>query len=179
MSDQNGELLFAPDVPFSAVDLKHGRLPNQLYRRIAGFYLVPAMELAKTRHDFAAGLLVVCAADALGGFITGASANTARTVGFFQSIPGLQDPEVAVLFVDHFRHGLVHEARVKCGGKFSVEVHSVAERQGASLAVNPRLLAEAVHARLVAYRDQLNSNTAALAALKKTIRRRFATELKC
>lgn len=178
MSDQNGELLFAPGVPFAAVDLRLGGLPNQLYRRIAGFYLTPAMELAKGRHDFAAGLLVVCAADALGGFITGASANTARTVGFFQSIPGLHDPAIAQLFVDHFRHGLVHEARVKCGGKFSVDVHSVAERQGSSLVVNPCLLASAVHTRLTVYRDLLNTDPVALTALKKTIRTRFATELK-
>jgi hypothetical protein len=171
------ELYFAPGVPFSAVDLRHGGLPNQFYRRIAGFYLNPAVELAASRHDFAAGLLTVCAADALGGFMTGASGTTERIVGFFRAIRGLENEDVVRLFVDHFRHGLVHEARVKNGGEFSMEVPRVAERRGASLVVNPHLLADAVHARLTEYCARLNKETAELSALKRKIERRFSTEL--
>jgi hypothetical protein len=177
MSRIGDELYFAPGIPFAAVDLQFGGLPNQFYQRIVGFYLNPAIKLAQARHDFAAGILAVCAADALGGFITGASGSTERIVGFIRAIPGLEDEGIARLFVDHFRNGLVHEARVKDGGEFSMEVPRVALRRGSSLAVNPRLLADSVHARLSEYRDRLNGNTDELKALKRKIRRRFATEL--
>jgi hypothetical protein len=178
MSRIDDELQFAPGIPFTALDFRYGKLPKQFYRRIVGFYLSPAVELANRRHDFAAGLLAVCAADALAGFITGASGTTERMVGFFRQIDGLGDEEVARLFVDHFRNGLVHEARVKSGGEFSLTAERVAQRRGASLAVNPALLANAVHARLEVFRQQLEKTPADLNALKKKIRSRFSAELK-
>ena len=178
MSRVDDELQFAPGIPFRVLDLKQGKLPRQFYRRIVGFYLDPAIELANRRHDFAAGLLAVCAADALAGFITGASGTTERMVGFFRQIDGLGDEEVARLFVDHFRNGLVHEARVKGGGEFSMAADGVAVRRGSSLAINPVLLAKAVHGRLKDFCQHVEQNPADLNALKKKIRSRFAEELK-
>jgi len=162
----------------SRLDFKHGKLPRQFYRRIVGFYLNPAIELANKRHDFAAGLLTVCAADALAGFITGASGTTERMVSFFRQIDGLGDEEIARLFVDHFRNGLVHEARVKSGGEFYLTAERVAQPRAASLAVNPMLLANAVHARLGGFCQQVEKTPADLNALKKRIRSRFSAELK-
>jgi hypothetical protein len=92
-------------------------------------------------------------------------------------VQGLEDESVARLFVETFRNGLVHEARVKDGGEFSMEVPRVAQKRGGSLAVNPRLLADSVHARLTSYRERLHKETAELNALKRKIRRRFAAEL--
>lgn len=170
-------LLFAPGIPFSSLDMKGGGLPNQFYRRIDGFYLQPAVELAQRRHDFASGLLTVCAADALAGFITGASGTRERMIAFFRHIPGLADQETAALFCEHFRNGLVHDARVKGGSEFSVDVQGVAQRQGERLAVNLCLLAESIRQVLRSYRDRLNRDPEELRSLRTRIRRRFAHEL--
>lgn len=170
-------LYFAPEVAFSAVDLRGGRLPDQFYQRIDGFYLQPAIELACCRRDFAAGLLTVCAADALAGFITGASGTKERMVAFFRHIPGLDEPETAKLFCEHFRNGLVHDARVKQGSEFSVEIRGVAQRQGTRLAVNPLHLAEGVRRVLQEYRERLHHDHNELKSLRARIRRRFKVEL--
>lgn len=170
-------LLFAPGIPFSSVDMKGGGLPNQFYRRIDGFYLQPAVELAQRRHDFASGLLAVCAADALAGFITGASGTKERMVAFFRHIPGLDEPETAKLFCEHFRNGLVHDARVKHGSEFSVGIRGVAQRQGTRLAVNPLLLAGGVRRVLQEYRERLHNDPNELKSLRARIRRRFKVEL--
>jgi hypothetical protein len=177
MSRLGDLLFFAPQIPFSSVDLRGGGLPNQFFRRIDGFYLQPAIELAHRRHDFAAGLMAVCAADALAGFITGASGTTERMIAFFRRVPGLDDQDTAALFCDHFRNGLVHDARVKYGSEFSVDLRGVAQRNGDRLVVNPLLLAKSVRRVLQDYRDRLNRDTAELKSLRARIRRRFKVEL--
>jgi hypothetical protein len=147
MSSINGTLYFAPHVRFADLALASSKLADQFYERINGFYLEPAEVLAERRHDFAAGLLAVCAADVLGDFMTGAATN-ARIVGFFKRIDGLNGDGMAELFVDHFRNGLVHEGRIKKGGMFLIEdMNLVAVKHGASLAVNPVLLGRAVKKR--------------------------------
>ncbi len=113
MSRIGDTLYFAPGIPFSAVDLRKGSLPKQFFRRIDGFYLQPAIELADHQHVFASGLLAVCAVDALGWFITGASGPMERIVGLLQKIPTLDRQDMAEMFCAHFRNGLVHESRVK------------------------------------------------------------------
>ena len=178
MSRIGEDLFFAPGISFADLDFKHGRLPDQFYCRINGYYLEPAWQLARARKDFASGLLTVCAADALGGFITGANAHRERMIGFFQSIDGLSTPELAGIFVDDFRNGLVHSARVKSGGEFSSDIRVVAVRRGRSLAVNPGLLAKAVHARLATYCVQVRRNPDDLKVLVTRLRRKFSVELR-
>jgi hypothetical protein len=59
-------LSFAPGITFADLDIINGeRLPTQFRQRMAGFYLNPAIDLAVDDHAFAAGVLVVCAIDAL------------------------------------------------------------------------------------------------------------------
>jgi hypothetical protein len=170
-------LYFAPGVAFSSLDIRGGRLPDQFFQRIDGFYLQPAIELARNRHDFAAGLMAVCAADALAGFVTGASGTKERMVAFFRHIPGLDERETAELFCEHFRNGLVHDARVKGGSEFSVDIRGVAQRHGDRLAVNPLGLAEGVRRMLAEYRKRLYRDYTEMKSLRARIRRRFKVEL--
>ncbi len=178
MSDIDGDLQFAPGIPFHALDFRSGKLADQFEARIEGFYIDPALSLAKNRFDFAAGLLAVCAADALGGIFTGASGTRSRMVGFFRTIPGLDRKNFAELFCDDFRNGLVHDARVKNGGKFSINYDDAAVPFGSSLEVNPYALALNVRKTLREQCAQARKNAAELKALAAVIKRRFEDDIK-
>src|SRR5262245_34518473 len=119
MSRIADELYFAPGIRFADLDLSGNRLPSQFQCRIAGFYLKPAIDLARSKHAFAAGVLVVCAMDALALLATGSSSVTGRIKSLCQRIPGLDSPEMADIFCESFRNGLVHQARIKNGSEFS------------------------------------------------------------
>ncbi len=177
MSDIDGVLQFAPGIPFHVLDFRSGKLADQFEARIDGFYISPALALEAGRFDFAAGLLAVCAADALGGIFTGASGTRGRMIGFFQTIPGLEKKNYAELFCDHFRNGLVHEARVKNGGKFSTNHPEAAVPFGGSLEVNPYALAVSVRETLRIQCALARKNTADLKALGGAIKRRFEDDI--
>jgi hypothetical protein len=171
-------LFFAPGIAFAALDIDTGeRLPTQFRQRIAGFYLNPAVDLAAERHAFAAGVLVVCAIDALALFTTGSQTVTGRIIAFCRNIPELADEENARIFCQSFRHGLVHHARVMDGNEFSDRIKQIAVRNGEHLAVNPLLLAKKVLEMLDEYVDGLNRDPEAKAALLKKIKRTFRYEL--
>jgi hypothetical protein len=140
MSRIRDQLWFAPEVKFADLDWSGTRLPTQFRLRIDGFYLKPAISLAEAGHAFGAGVLVVCALDALAPLITGTTGVRARITGLCRSIPGLDENDNAFIFFEHFRNGLVHEARVKNGSEFSLEITCIAQRRHDRLIVNPRLL---------------------------------------
>jgi hypothetical protein len=98
-------------------------------------------------------------------------------LGFFRRIPGLGDEHTAEIFCDHFRHGLVHEARVKHGSEFSLDAQVVTELRGNRLAVNPLLLASSVRRLLDDFCGQLNSRPDELFIVRKRIAQRFKYEL--
>src|SRR4051812_14418214 len=103
MSRIADELYFAPSVCFAELDWTGNRLPTQFHQRIAGFYLGPALNLARANHAFAAGVLVVCAIDALALVMTGSTAVTARITAFCSKIPDLAIGQNAAMFCEHFR----------------------------------------------------------------------------
>jgi hypothetical protein len=171
-------LYFAPGVTFADLDVVRGeRLPTQFRQRIAGFYLKPAVDLAVEQHAFAAGVLVVCAIDALALFTTGSQSVTGRIIAFCRNIPELAEEENARIFCESFRHGLVHHARVMNGNEFSDGIKKIAVRNGQHLAVNPMLLAKKVIEMLDEYVEDLARNPAAKAAFLKKIKRTFKYEL--
>jgi hypothetical protein len=175
MSRQADELYFAPNVLFRGLDVKTGRaLPSQLRERILGFYLEPALTLVKS-SPFGAGVLVVCAMDALCLFMTGSSGN--RIIGLCRMIPDLASNENAEDFCECFRNGLVHQALVKKGCEFDSDIDTVAVRRGKRLIVNPKKLAEEVVRVLRDHVDFLNKTPHAKAALVRRMRRTFRYEL--
>jgi hypothetical protein len=143
---------------------------------MAGFYLKPAIVLAENHDAFAAGVLVVCAIDALALLSTGASA--CRITAFCKKIPDLAADDNARIFCESFRNGLVHQARVKNGSEFSTDNKRIAIRNDDRLIVNPKLLAQAVLKLLDEYVATLHCNLADKTAFCKWVKRKFRYELK-
>ena len=178
MSRIADRLYFAPSITFADLDIERGeRLPTQFRQRIAGYYLNPAVDLAVEGHAFAAGVLVVCAIDALALFTTGSQSVTGRITAFCRNIPELTEEENARIFCESFRHGLVHHARVMDGNEFDDSINKIAVRNGKHLAVHPLLLAKKVIEMLDEYVDGLNRNPEAKAAFLKKLKRTFRYEL--
>jgi hypothetical protein len=177
MSRVAEQLYFAPSIRFADLDWSGERLPLQFQQRIAGFYLEPAVKLAKARHDFASGILAVCAMDALASFMTGSSGNS-RITGFARKhIPELAAKHDAEMFCDHFRNGLVHEARVKDGSEFSTEINRIVDIRHNYLVVNPLLLSIRVRKVLEDYVVALYHDPKAKNALAKKLKKTFRFEL--
>lgn len=170
------QLYFAPSVRFADVDWKE-RLPTQFQQRILGWYLNPAIELAEKHHAFASGILAVCAIDALALFQTGSNGNARITAFCRKYISDLAEAKDAEMFCDHFRNGLLHEARVKAGSEFSLEIGRTVEIHHKYLAVNPLRLAIRVDEVLKEYVDYLYHNPPAKLSLAKKLKRIFRHEL--
>jgi hypothetical protein len=142
-----------------------------------GFYLKPALELASVKHSFAAGVLVVCAMDALGSLVTGSASTSAKIKSLCRRIPDLSDDEAADIFYESFRNGLVHNARIKRGSEFSVEISTVALLHHGRLIVNPGLLAKEVARLLDDYIASLYKSVSAQRGFRNKIKRKFKFEL--
>jgi hypothetical protein len=170
-------LYFAPGVRFSDLDLTGVRLPSQFRLRIHGFYLEPASSLARSGHVFAAGVLVVCALDALAQMKTGSTGVRERITAICRSIPDLAEHDNAAKFCEHFRNGLVHEARIKNGSEFSLEIRRVAVRHRDRLIVNPALLCSHTVRLLDDFVSTLHRDPRAKAGFCKKLKRTFRHEL--
>lgn len=144
MKTEDG-LYFAPDVLFKDVDPDNPKFPEQLRKRIAGFYLEPAKLCCCTKHPFAAGVLLVCSIDALARycFPEDSDAGGERFKKFARKqlrsfrTNGLDDR----LYRD-VRCGLVHEARLKKGVQFSFEKKKTVDITDNVLVINPQYLAD-------------------------------------
>src|SRR4051812_38958483 len=106
-------LMFAPSVPFAAVDPLGEDLPSQWWARIEGFYLAPARKAGKSGDGFAAGVLALCAIDAIAYVATGSPIKS-RFLSFVRRhLPSFASEEAALALFELFRNGLVHEGRIK------------------------------------------------------------------
>ncbi len=115
--------------------------------------------------------------DALALFMTGSNGND-RIIGFAKKhIPELAAKKDAEMFCNHFRHGLVHEARVKRGSEFSTEINRIVDIRHNYLVVNPLLLAIRVKKVLEDYIVALYRDPNAKKALAKKLKRTFRFEL--
>jgi hypothetical protein len=170
-------IYFAPNLKFSDLDLTGNRLPTQLQQRIDGFYLTPALSLAETRDAFAAGVLVVCAIDALAWFRGGGVGSTARIEAFCRKIPDLDVNDNVEVFCRDFRQGLVHQGLVKNGGEFSFDLERIAKRDHERLIVNPECLALQMRQMLKDYIDELYRDPGATKRLLSTVTRTFKVAL--
>jgi hypothetical protein len=177
MSRIADKLYFAPDLLFTELDWTGMRLPGQFRQRIHGLYLAPAIILARNKHAFAAGVLTVCAIDALAKMKAGSNAGNSRITAFCQSIPDLAGKN-ADLFCKHFRNGLLHEARVTDGSEFSLDIGRVAESCHERLSVNPLLLAKRVVFLLDEYVASLQLHPDQRNAFRKTLKGIFSIEYK-
>lgn len=132
-----GEKWFAPDILWAAVDPAGADFPAQLERRFEGFYFGPAERLLKGNDDFAAGVLILCALDAIARLWTG---NTAQVRARFIEVAEEMGIGCSSDFYDFFRNGLVHEARIKRGACFDKGREDLIGEVGGEFIVNPRRL---------------------------------------
>lgn len=171
-------LFFAPHIRFHELDLDGDALPAQVAQRLVGFYLEPAAECCNRGQAFAAGLLLVSCIDALAGFRLG-SPTTNKTFKQFtrESLKSFGDPSIEKRFYEQFRCGLVHEARIKGGGQFSLErAETVSELDGALL-INPQRLHDEVRAALDSWVSELEADGAQRTSLSARLKKDFQSEL--
>jgi len=95
-------------------------------------------------HDFAAGVLLVSALDALARLLTGISGVGERFTSAAEEI-GV-DPLSSQQFYDFYRNGLLHEARIKLGACFDQDATGLLQKINREILVNPCVLLKAVRA---------------------------------
>jgi len=169
-----GDVLhFSPRFRFSDLDIEDNqKLVEALRDRLFGFYLEPASRLLKTADAFAAGLLCCSAID----FVALCSGEGHPEAWLRKNIPDFADDEaLAGRFWKSLREGLVHEARVKAFGQFSLDFPTLLNIVGPALVVNPQLLLGAIREAFTSYLEHLDE--ARSARLVKRLRRYFQAEI--
>lgn len=171
-------LFFAPGIKFSDVDTTGETFAQQLDCRIRGFYLQPVRSLIQSGHAFAAGVILVVAIDALARLETGSEEVGKRFQDWCVTHLTNCSKPISKRFYDAFRNGLVHEARIKNGGEFSLEANEMFQEMGDVLVCNPaRLLAEVESVVAVCVRT-LDSDPGKLQAVRGRILEDFACEFR-
>ncbi|MEO7325613.1 MAG: hypothetical protein ABIW82_12360 [Dokdonella sp.] len=146
MSIRGGKVNFAPGIFWSEVDLeREDAFREQLSQRFKGLYFEPARTLLdkSVPDDFAAGVLILCAFDAIARLWTGKSGDVAvRFKETFEKFaPNEVDgPRWSPVVYDCFRNGLVHEGRIKSVARFDSDAANCVEETGNTYIVNPKCL---------------------------------------
>lgn len=169
-------LYFGPGLRFDQVDLDGPGLPKQFEHRMTGFYIEPAEECARRGYSFAAGVLLVSCIDALARlrFGYGVGKRFRKFVG--EELRSFSGNNLAQRFYDNFRNGLVHEARLKKGGQFSLETKTTVEELGGLLLINPVCLAQEVRHALTSYVTILGRDDGARKRLARFLRREHSDD---
>jgi hypothetical protein len=166
MSDENGVLFFAPEIPFFSLDPNSEEIVDHFKARIEGYYLKPSEMLCR-RIPFAAGVLLVSCADALARYDPRVppekKTNTDRYAWWIKNnLPSFQTNGLAKRFYQEFRCGLVHEARVKKGSAFTdADKGKTVWIEGDFIFVNPCYLLDELSGALVAFCRYLHDVPAA------------------
>jgi hypothetical protein len=170
-------LYFAPGIRFRDVDVKGALLPDQYRARMMGLYVEPAEACAGNGQAFASGVLLVSCIDALARVRFSEPKVGDRIKRFArEELTSFASEARATRFYDDFRNGLVHEARIKEGGQFSLEIGSTVEELGGLMLINPARLAAEVRASVDAYADLLNRDGTARQALADALARDHAKD---
>ena len=83
---------------------------------------------------------------------------------------------LATRFYEDFRNGLVHEARIKNGGQFSLEIGSTVEQLRGVLLINPARLGVEVRSAINGYAALLERDAAARQRLARALARDHARD---
>src|SRR6266700_8107376 len=179
MARTRGTLHFAPGIPFEEVDINSPKIIPQFCCRLEGFYLQPAKNLIAMESTFSAGVLIICCMDALSRYdpaYRGLKKHRHRfpewVVGEMKSFDG--DRNIARQFYRAFRCGLVHEARIKAVGEFTLDTGMAVVSNGTFLVVNPDLLLADVTDALHAFAGKLKNEKSFLADFQNELQRDFA-----
>ena len=174
-----GEFLyFAPGLTFADIDFSEEELPAQYCRRIDGYYLEPAEILANAEHGFGAGLLVLCAIDALAKVEYPSFGVGERFKRYCRNrLPSFSTEGRAEQLYDAFRNGIVHEARAKDGAEISLESGVAAEPAPGGIRVNPVHLLNEVRTALRRQMGEILADGTRMSKFKKYVLKQFSEEL--
>jgi hypothetical protein len=178
MARSRGILYFAPGIPYSEVDIENDEIISQFRQRLDGFYLRPAHCLIDPETTFAAGVLIICCMDALSRYDANYYLFKAHRERFPKWIAGelksfLGNEKLATRFYRAFRCGLVHEARIKHIGEFSLDTRTTVTLQGNFLVVNPNYLLAEVNDALNAFASKFKNHTKFAEHFRKELRADF------
>ncbi len=95
-----------------------------------------------------------------------------------EELTSFRSSNLAARLYDEFRNALVHEARLKRGGQFSLEGHGTMEEIEGVLLINPQGLVGEIHEALTRWVVELSADTGQRAALANAIRTDFADDLR-
>lgn len=168
---------FAPNVRFNDVDFDGRDLPDLIVCRIGGFYLNPARVLIDAHEAFGAGLILVTCIDALARLKIGGDVGTRFRQFVQDELPSFAAPGLSERFYDDFRNGLVHEARIKLGGQFSLQTPETLSYDGTYMVVNPTFLLDEVNQALNNYSVLLRTDAAELPKLAKKLKADHAEDV--
>lgn len=172
-----GEILyFAPGLRFDEVDLQGENLPKHFELRIKGFYLQPAEVCVRDEHAFAAGLILISCIDALARYRFGNGVEEVENFIATELSGFHRDNGLARRFYIEFRHGLVHEARIKNGGQFSFQRRASVVEESGLLLVNPIHLLNDVESALTVYVRLLESDSQERSKLALRLRKDHARD---
>jgi hypothetical protein len=170
-------LFFAPKIPFLAVDPSSSVLISQFGARIEGYYLSPALELARRDDAFPAGVLLASAVDALARYDPRSIvAETRYTDWLMRELPSFSDPQNSKRFYDDFRCGLVHEARIKNGCEFSTAYDETVHLEDGAMVVHPEKLHTEIVTALTRFSDYLEENEEAFGNFGSRIEADFSRD---
>ena len=170
-------LYFAPGIRFRDVDMKGTGLADQYRDRIIGLYVEPAEACAARGQAFAAGVLLVSCVDARARVRFSDPRVGDRIKRFARTeLKSFPNDGLAARFYEDFRNGLVHEARIKEGGQFSLEIGSTVEDLGGLMLINPARLAAELRASIHTYAELLNHDGTARQALADALARDHAKD---
>jgi len=171
-------LYFAPSLAFADINFSEAALPDQYCQRINGYYLEPAEVLANAEYGFGAGLLVLCAIDALGKVEFPALGVGQRFKLYCRHrLPSFSTDEDAEQLYTAFRCGVVHEARAKDGAEITLESDRTIEPAPGGTRVNPALLLDEVRSALHSQMEEISSDRERMKVFKSYILAQFSEEL--
>jgi len=172
-------LYYAPGLAFADLDFSVTELPIQYKRRIEGYYLNPAEYLINKEHGFGAGLLILCAIDALGKIDYPNKNVKDRFVAYCcKRLVSFPQNTIAVQLYKTFRCGIVHEARAKEGAELTFESLTTVEYAPGGIRVNPLGLLDEVRSALNAQMCEITSDQGLMEGFKRYFLRQFSQELK-
>lgn len=180
---QIGDLtFFAPNIPFEDIDLTGRHLPDQILARIEGYYLEPAGLCVQAGHAFGAGLLVVTSIDAASRFAHGPNRikrNTGRDFTTYARtrLPSFGTQEAAEMLYDNYRNGLVHEARLKEGCQFSLDIGRTLSTSGRFPVIDAQYLLNEVRGSIHQLVEEMREDEQFQNEVVAYIRQTFASEL--
>ena len=178
-------LYFSPNYKFTQIEWDNGeQLVNAFKDRVKGFYLQPAEDLNKKGYGFIVGLVCVATIDFLARVSIGGNVGNRfgtwlykNTTEFKRKDPDNTNRTLSRRFYDEFRHGLVHEGRIKNCGQFSYEIEDLVSINNGVMLVNPECLLGKIKKAFEEYMQKVEENEKDFREFKRALKKDFQRDV--